>query len=112
MLRLTKPVTRALSMATFLGAIALAGPAAVAADTASTAPGVTAGSATKVDPQDRVEQRIASLHGKLRITAAQETQWAIVAQAMRDNAKSMDALIKERAANAKSMSAVSGIPSF
>jgi hypothetical protein len=66
----------------------------------------------KASSQDQVEARISSLHHKLQISAAQEPQWAIVAQAMRDNAKSMDALIKERAANGKTMTAVDDLRSY
>jgi len=61
---------------------------------------------------DRVEQRIKTLHDKLKITAAQESEWGDVAQAMRDNETSMSQLIEERRANAKTMSAVEDLQSY
>ena len=61
---------------------------------ASPEPGLaTAGKASKVD---RVEARIKELHTKLKITPAQEELWNNVTQVMRDNAKTMEALIKAR----------------
>ena len=59
-----------------------------------------------------VEASIEDLHAKLKITAAQEDQWAKLAAAMRDNAKSMDALTSARMANAKTMTAVEEINSY
>src|SRR5215207_1388482 len=54
---------------------------------------------------DRVEARITELHSKLKITRQQESQWNDVAQIMRENAKTMDALAQERTAK-KEMTAV------
>ena len=54
---------------------------------------------------DRVEVRIKELHTALNITPEQEELWNNVAQVMRDNAKTMDTLIKARE-NAKPMNAV------
>jgi hypothetical protein len=42
-----------------------------------------------------VEQRIASLHGALKITPDEEAVWAQVAQAMRDNAAGVEKLNAE-----------------
>ena len=42
---------------------------------------------------DTIEQRIASLHEKLKITAAEEANWTPVAQTMRDNAADMEKLV-------------------
>jgi len=112
MFRFTKTATRALTAATVLGAIALAGPAALAADATDAAgPGIVA-PAAKPAPIDHINQRIVSLHDKLRITPAQEAQWSATAQAMRDNAKTMDALIKERSAAGKTMTAVDDLVSY
>jgi hypothetical protein len=58
------------------------------------------------------EARIKDMHAKLKITAAQEEQWGKIAQEMRDNAKSMDALTQARMANAKTMSAVDDLKSY
>jgi len=59
-----------------------------------------------------VESRIKQLHRSLHITAAQETLWASVAQAMRDNAQAMEALAKERYENAAKMTAVDDLRSY
>ncbi|MGC2413337.1 MAG: Spy/CpxP family protein refolding chaperone [Stellaceae bacterium] len=42
---------------------------------------------------ETVEQRITSLHAALKITPAQDAKWNAVAQAMRENASTMDKLI-------------------
>ncbi|HLN23428.1 MAG TPA: Spy/CpxP family protein refolding chaperone [Patescibacteria group bacterium] len=102
MFRLTIPLTRALAAAALLGAVTLVGPADATTPAASTSAAQT----------DHVEKRISDLHGKLHITAEQEPRWTAVAQAMRDNAKNMDALIKERTANAKTMTAVEDLQSY
>jgi len=115
MFRLTSPVTRTLAAATFLGTVALAGASYGASRTDATAPPATlvaADSASKMSPVDHVEKRINELHAKLHITAAQESQWATVAQAMRDNAQNMDALIKDRASHGKTMTAIHDLNSY
>ena len=61
---------------------------------------------------DQVETRIKSLHDQLKITPAQEAQWATVAQAMRDSASKINALIQQRAQSAKTMSAVDDLHSY
>ena len=66
---------------------------------ASPEPGMaTAGRVSKVD---RVEARIKELQTKLKITPAQEELWNKVTQVMRDDAKTMEALIKARSENAE-----------
>ena len=60
----------------------------------------------------RVEIRIKDMHAKLKITAAEEAQWAKVADVMRDNAKKMYELNGARAANAKTMNAVDDLKSY
>jgi nitric oxide reductase large subunit len=52
------------------------------------------------------------MHGKLKITQAQEDQWAKVAQVMRDNEKTIEPLIKARVENAKTMTAVDDLKSY
>ena len=77
---------------------------------ASPEPGLaTAGRASKAD---RVEARIKELHTKLKITPAQEELWNNVAQVMRDNAKTMEALIKARSEKASTMTAVDDLKSY
>src|ERR1039458_3195471 len=60
--------------------------------------------AAKASAEDRVEARITDMHAKLKITQAQEDQWAKVAQSMRDNEKAIEPLIKARKDNAKTRS--------
>jgi protein CpxP len=61
---------------------------------------------------DRVEARIKELHAKLNITQAQEDLWTNVTQVMRDNAQTVDALIKVRSENAKTMTAIDDLKSY
>jgi hypothetical protein len=83
---------------------------ALLAATIALAPGVVL--AAKAVALDRAEARITDMHAKLKITAAQEDQWAKVAEVMRDNGKKMDALTQARFANAKTMSAVDDLKSY
>ena len=68
--------------------------------------------AAKASAEDRVEARITNMHAKLKITQAQEVQWANVAQVMRDNEKAVEPLIKTRQENAKTMTAVDDLKSY
>ncbi len=62
--------------------------------------------------EGRTEARIFDMHAKLKITAAEEDQWAKVAAMMRDNAKEMDQLTSARMKNAESMDAVDDLKSY
>jgi hypothetical protein len=62
--------------------------------------------------QALVDRRIADLHARLHITPQQSQQWDLFAQVMRDNAKQMDDLYRQRAAKLGSMSAVQNMQSF
>ena len=68
--------------------------------------------AAKASAEDRAETRINDMHAKLKITQAQEGQWSKVAQMMRDNAKSMDALTQARFENSRKMTAVDDLKSY
>lgn len=77
---------------------------------ASPEPGKAAvGKASKVD---RTEARIKELHTKLKITPAQEELWNNVTQVMRDDAKTMEALIKARSEQEGAMTAVDDLKSY
>ena len=76
----------------------------------SATPSIAASS--KASKADRVEARINDLHTKLMITSEQEEAWNGVAQAMRDDAKTMEELIKARTENASTMSAVDDLKSY
>lgn len=66
----------------------------------------------RLTPEQRIDARIEDLHKRLQITDAQAPQWNAVAQVMRDNAEAMSKLIRERAANAKTMNAVQDLQSY
>lgn len=62
--------------------------------------------------QTLVENRLSDLHSRLKITSAQGQQWDQFAQVMRDNAKAMDQLYKDRSDKLTAMSAVDNMQSF
>jgi periplasmic protein CpxP/Spy len=62
--------------------------------------------------QAAVDQRIAALRGQLHITDTQAQPWNAFAQAMRDNAASTDALFRQRASTAATLSALDNMKSY
>lgn len=127
MMQILDPVLRSLAAATALGAMVLAGPLTAAAADAGPSPeqrlaqassttSPPASTATKARPRrsmsERVEDRIKRLHDELKITSDQETQWNAVADAMREDAKAMQATIAERRANRANMTAVDDLRSY
>jgi len=107
---LPRPFVRALAAATLLGSVGL--PLSVSwAQTAASVPSGTAvpAPATSTPPGapmpedgarppalDPMAQRINYLHGRLRITRAQEPLWAGLTQVMRDNATALAPLLRGR----------------
>jgi hypothetical protein len=107
---LPRPFVRALAAATLLGSVGL--PLSVSwAQTAASVPSGTAvpAPATGTPPGapmpedgarppalDPMAQRINYLHGRLRITRAQEPLWAGLTQVMRDNATALAPLLRGR----------------
>jgi protein CpxP len=69
-----------------------------------------AGDAAETSNAVSAEAHIKELHSKLKITAAEEEQWAKVAAVMRDNAKKLDELTSARIASART--AVENINSY
>lgn len=61
---------------------------------------------------DKVELRIQDMHSRLKITPAEEMQWAKVAQVMRDDAKTMDTLTQARVDRSKDMTAVDNLKTY
>jgi hypothetical protein len=59
-----------------------------------------------------LEQRIAQMHQRLKITPAQETAWDAFAQVMRTNAKSIDDAYQARATSIATMSAPDNMRNF
>jgi periplasmic protein CpxP/Spy len=107
--------------AALLGALILAVPSqaqttqgqtGAQATTTQAAPTKTATKAPKKTAVDTVESRIADLHVKLKITPDQEPKWTEVAQVMRDNAKKMDELFKQRSQNLRTMTAIDDLRSY
>jgi protein CpxP len=82
-----KTIVAALLVPTFLIGGAYAQSSAPSAG-APRAPDDSTPAAVKAEAQRNkdVEKHIADLHAKLKITAAEESQWGAVAKTMRDNA--------------------------
>jgi periplasmic protein CpxP/Spy len=59
-----------------------------------------------------VEEHIKDLRGKLKITAAQESQWNAIADTMRENAKDLDSAIDKRDATVASATAIDNLNSY
>jgi len=107
MKRIIYPTALAVALVVF-AFVVLASPGISRA--ASSEPGMaTAGKASKTE---RVEARIKELHTKLKITPAQKELWNDVTQVMRDNAKTMEALIKARSEEANTMTAIDDLKSY
>jgi hypothetical protein len=66
----------------------------------------------KTSKANTVEARIKELHTKLTITPEQEESWNKVVQVMRDDAKTMEALIKARVEKSGTMNAVDDLKSY
>ncbi len=107
MLHLPSRIGSALTAAAMLGAVLFVLPSAALAQAA---PPPAAGKAMPAPP--RREARIKSLHKQLGITAAQEPQWQAVADVMRGNGKAIGALIEQREANAKTMTAIDDLNAY
>jgi hypothetical protein len=60
----------------------------------------------KTTAVEHTEARIKELKSELKITDAQEVLWNNFAQVMRENAKDMDAITKDKAESSKTMNAV------
>jgi periplasmic protein CpxP/Spy len=128
------PIARAIAAGAILSVFVLANPWQAAAQTSAVPPAANPtvpvmqaapqqaapmqaapmrkASHAKMSPTNRVETRIKDLHNRLQITAAQEPQWNSVAQAMRDNAKSMETVIGDRTQKIKTMTAVDDLRSY
>ncbi len=107
MLHLPSRIGSALTAAAMLGAVLFVLPSAALAQAA---PPLAAAKA--IPAPDRLEARIKSLHKQLGITAAQEPQWQAVADVMRGNGKAIGALIEQREANAKTMTAIDDLNAY
>ena len=96
------PFARSVAIAALMGATMLASPLSAArADSVTNttiqlaqaaAPQNSAAKGATETKGETVEQRITNLHSALKITPDQDAKWNAVAQAMRENAASMDKL--------------------
>ena len=59
-----------------------------------------------------VEKHIKDLHAKLKITPAEETQWAAVAGTMRDSAKELEMAIDKREATINTATAIDNLNAY
>jgi hypothetical protein len=133
MFKFTHSAARTMTRAALFGAVVLYGPFAIAAGGfAGSASTARPGSATEIlaqassspattepapasgtaEARDPVEAHIKELHNKLHITAAQQTQWDSLVQVMRDNAKVMIDLQKQRKEDVSAMTAVDVVKSY
>jgi hypothetical protein len=96
-----RPAAGALLAAT-LSAVVLAAPLALLAPARAAE---TTGAA-------RIESHLQDMHAKLHISADQEDQWKVVAQAMRDNEAAIAPLIQQRKAAASKMNALDDLDSY
>jgi hypothetical protein len=62
--------------------------------------------------EQRVEAHIKKLHAELQITAVEEPQWRQFANVMRENAKEMDEVFSQRAAQYSTMNALQNMQSY
>jgi hypothetical protein len=96
------PATLAVVMVTFLSFFFLVNAnTSFAATAKKKAPAVT-----RISAVDHTENRIKQLQDALKFTEDQEPLWSNLTLVMRDNAKNMDALTKDRADNKKTMNTV------
>jgi protein CpxP len=105
---------RAIAAAAFASVFAVGGTCVQAAARSADAPGATPATLAKSDAkaEKKVEKHIQDLHAKLKITQAEESQWATVAQAMRDNVKEVDAAIDNRKSLAGNASAIDDLNAY
>lgn len=68
--------------------------------------------APKLSPLKRTEVCISNVKKSLKITMEQEEMWNDLVEIMRENAKEMEELIKDRADRVKTMSAVEDLKSY
>jgi lipopolysaccharide export LptBFGC system permease protein LptF len=94
-------MTFVLMMAAFLSTVILA-----TADTSFAAQGQKKSQGIRTSAVEYTEAQIKQLQGTLNITEGQAPLWNNLTQVMRENAKEMDAMRKERAENTEPMNAV------
>ena len=96
------PAALVVVMVAFLSTVFLANANLSFADSAKKKSSAVAGASAV----EQTEARIKELQGALKITEAQKGLWNNLTQVMRENAKDMDALTKDRAEKTGTMNAV------
>jgi periplasmic protein CpxP/Spy len=104
----TYPTALAVGTAALLALMVFASPSPSIAVSPESGPAAVG----KVSKTERVEVRISELYAKLKITPAQEELWNKVTKVMRDDSKTMEALIKERSEKESTMTAVDDLKSY
>ena len=103
-----KPFVPVLLASAFLVSGAYAQSPSASADTPS--------HATMMKPDAKhsmeIDKHIKELHAKLKISPAEESQWATVAQTMRDNASELDRAIENRQALGRNATAVDDLNAY
>jgi len=108
---ITLPPTRSVALAALLSLPLAAAPLTMVH--AQTAGRMESTAASAEQQANTVEQRITQLHAQLKITPDQESKWNAVAQAMRDNAASMEKLAAEKRQQApQNMTAVDDLKTY
>jgi protein CpxP len=106
------PLARSVAIAALLGATMLVSPLTAARADSAVSQKQAAMEATQTKGET-VEQRITNLHAALKITPEQEKQWNGVAQAMRENAATMDKLVAaKRTTPPQNMGAVDDLKTY
>jgi len=99
-------------LATLLSTCLVTGGAFAHSPVAMAAAAATAPARADVHSSSKVDHHIQDLHAKLQITAAEETQWAAVASAMRESAVQLDSAIQAREAASKNATAVEDLTAY
>jgi hypothetical protein len=100
MIKYNDPRVSKIALAVFISGLSLTQPAYAEDHSVSIGDHTISVRETKHhNDMDRVEQRIKTIHDKLKLTAGQESQWNEVAQVMRDNEADIHQLVIERHEN-------------
>jgi protein CpxP len=99
-------------VAGLLAATPLMAQSAPGTTTPATIPAPASATAPATHRDAMVERRITELHGKLKITPAEQKPFDDFAQAMRDNAARMDQLVSDRRAMAPTATAVDQLKAY
>lgn len=104
---------RALAISTLMGAMLLGTTSLTTPLLAQTAAAPPAVANSAGEMTETIEQRITSLHDKLKITASEEASWASVAQVMRENSATIEKLVAaKRAQSPGKMTALDDLSTY